>query len=395
MTSPSAERRTRWLRGTRRLRSTWWLRHLPLALALAAAAACASGRGGRAVEHRLRLEIGERGLDPARIVLPFETTPEMRSWARATVSRGGVEEQRLQQLLLALLERDGRKLRYDRNRTATAVEVWRDGVANCLSFTHLFVGLAREVGLPVYYLRIADSPRYEREGDLVVASEHVAAAWGPPHRRKVLDFSEEPVGEYHQTQVVSDLTAVALYYSNLGAGRIRAGRLDEALDALSVATRLDPELADGWVNQGVALRAGGHREEAEAAFRRALEANPSMISAYNNLASLLRQAGRDTEARRLLEVADRQANRDPFTYLALGDLALAEGRLDEAARFYRRALRRHPGRAEPLAALGRCALAAGQRGDAQRWLRRAHRADPTEPRTVELRRLLGGPARSG
>jgi tetratricopeptide (TPR) repeat protein len=349
---------------------------------------CATLDSGASFVERTRIQIHERGLDPDVVAVPFETTDEMRRWARATVTSQGKEEERLQQLLLALLERDGRKLRYDRNRTATAPEVWRDGVANCLSFTHLFVGLAREVGLPVYYLRIADSPRYERDGELVVASEHVAAAWGPPHKRRVLDFSEEPIGEYHQTQVVSDLTAVAFYYSNLGAGRIRAGRLDAALDALAVATRLDPELADGWVNQGVALRAGGRRDEAEAAFRRALEANPSMISAYNNLGALLREAGRDEEARRLLEVTDRRANHDPFSYLALGDLSLAEGRLEEAARFYRRALRLHPGRAEPLAALGRQALAAGERRAAERWLRKARQADPVEPRTAELRRLL-------
>lgn len=358
-----------------------------------ALAGCASRGAGESLAERTRIQIRERGLDPRGVAIPFETTEEMRRWARAVVVGRGKEEEQLQRLLVGLLERDGRKLVYDRNRTATATEVWRDGVANCLSFTHLFVGLAREVGLPVYYLRIADSPHYEREGDLVVASEHVAAAWGPPHKRRVLDFSEQPIGEYHQTQVVSDLTAVALFYSNLGAGRIRGGDISAALDALATATRIDPELADGWVNLGVALRAAGRREEAEAAFRRALEANPAIVSAYNNLASLLRQVGRDDEARRLLEVTVRQANRDPFSYLALGDLSLAEGRLDEAERYYRRALRLHPGRAEPLAALGRCALAAGARRDAERWLRRARQVDPAEPRTVELDRLLAGARR--
>lgn len=367
-----------------------------LLLASAAAlAACASQGLGSGSVDRTRREIRERGLDPAAVVVPFETDDEMRRWARERVPRrGGRDEEQLQQLLLALLDRDGRELVYDRNHSATAKEVWREGVANCLSFTHLFVGLARDLGLPVYYLRVADSPHYEREGELVVASEHVVAAWGPPDRRMALDFSREPAGEYHKTMVISDLTAVALYYSNLGAGRIRASRIDEALAVLDVATRIDPELADGWINRGVALRAAGRDGEAEAAFRRALEANPAMVSAYNNLASLLRQTGRDEEARRLLEVTDRRSNRDPFSYLALGDLALAEGRHEEAERFYRRALRLHPGRAEPMAALGRCALAAGDRRAAERWLRDAERADPDAPRVVELARQLTPPPRS-
>jgi len=365
------------------------------ALLLACAAtltACASRGLGSGSVDRTRHQIRARGLDPAAVVVPFETDDEMRRWAREHAPRrGGRDEEQLQRLLAELLERDGRALVYDRNRTATGKEVWRDGVANCLSFTHLFVGLARDLGLPVYYLRVADSPHYEREGELVVASEHVVAAWGPPDRRMALDFSREPAGEYHKTMVISDLTAVALYYSNLGAGRIRGGRIDEALAALELATRVDAELADGWINRGVALRAAGRDGEAEAAFRRALEANPAMISAYNNLASLLRQSGRDEEARRLLEVTDRRSNRDPFSYLALGDLSLAEGRHEEAVRFYRRALQLHPGRAEPLAALGRCALAAGDRHEAERWLRDAERADPDAPRVVELARQLSPP----
>jgi len=368
-------------------------RPAPFLALLALAAGCASGGSGPAHEARTRAMLRERGLDPERVVLPFAATPEMRAWARATVPTGAGDEERLQQLLLALLQRDGRELRYDRDRTATAVEVWRDGVANCLSFTHLYIALAREVGLPVYYLRVADSPRYEREGELVVASEHVAAAWGPPHRRRVLDFSERPVGEYHRTQVISDLTAVALYYSNLGAGRVRAGQVEAALDPLATATRIDPELPDGWINLGVALRGMGRLSESEAAFRRALEADARAVSAYNNLASLLVQLGRGEEARHLLELTDRQANRNPFSYLALGDLSLALGRHEEAERLYRQALRRHPGAAEPLAALGECARVAGRRREAERWLRAAERIDPAQPRAVALARALRAPRR--
>lgn len=355
---------------------------------LAIAVGCASGGAGPAFEVRVRGALRERGLDPGQIVLPLETTPEMRAWARGAVPAGGGDEERLQQLLLALLQRDGRELRCDRDRTSTAIEVWRDGVANCLSFTHLFVALAREIGLPVYYLRVMDAPRYQREGDLVVASEHIAAAWGPPHRRRILDFGERPAGEYRRTQVISDLSAVALHYSNLGAGRLRAGQIAAALEPLETATRIDPELPDGWINLGVALRGSGRLTESEAAFRRALEADARAVSAYNNLASLLRQFGREEEARRLLDLAVREANRSPFSYLALGDLALAHGRLEEAERFYRQALRRLAGGAEPLAALGECAWRSGRRREAERWLRAAERVDPGEPRTQALAHSL-------
>ena len=133
---------------------------------------CAPASSGLTVAMRdsLRIQIAERGLDPDTIVLPFHATEEMRRWVREQVRTGGEPDLRLQQLLQALLHREGAELTYQRGVTATAEEVWRTHQANCLSFTHLYVGLAREIGLPVYYLRVSDLQSFEKDGDLVVAT---------------------------------------------------------------------------------------------------------------------------------------------------------------------------------------------------------------------------------
>ena len=365
------------------------------ALALAVAGCASRGGLGEETQDRLVAQVRARGLDPHEIVIPFVADDEMRRWVREAVTTGGTPEERLEQLLRAILHREGEELTYRRGVTATAQEVWRTRVANCLSFTHLYVGLARELQLPVYYLRVSDLQNFEKDGDLVVASEHVTAAYGPPSKRRVLDFTDRPVAEYHEIEQISDITAVALYYSNLGAQRIREGRSEEAHELLSIAVRLDPELGDGWVNLGVAERRLGHPDAAETDFRRALEANPRLVSAYNNLASLLERLGRPDEARGLLELTDRRGNRNPFSYLALGDLALRSGRLPEAERFYRRAQRLDPGNAEPMAALGQWAIAAGKRREAERWLQRAEEIAPAQPRVVELARSLRGAPPAG
>ena len=368
-----------------------------LAVCGALLAGCSTASSGLSVAMRdsLRIQIAERGLDPDEVVMPFRANEAMRHWVREQVKTGGEPSSRLEQLLQALLHRDGIELSYQRGFTATAEEVWETNKANCLSFTHLYVGLAREIGLPVYYLRVADLQSFEKDGDLVVASEHITAAFGPPHRRHVLDFTDRPVAEYRQIEPISDLRAVALHYSNLGANLIRTDQTVEAARMLEVATRLDPELADGWVNLGVAKRRLGLPAEAERYFRQALEVDPTANSAYNNLASLLQRLGRAAEASRVLALTDRQRNRNPFSYLALGDLALREGRLDEAERFFRRALRLDPEQAGALAALGQWALAAGRRDAAERWLKRAEEADPAEPRVSELARSLRTATRQG
>jgi len=358
-------------------------------LVAAALSGCASGHLSQELRKATIEAVEQRGLDPSEIVIPFDLDDEMRSWVHEEVSTSGRPLERLSNLLQALLSRRSGGLTYERNHTATAQEVWRGGVANCLSFTHLFVGLARELDVPVYYLRVSDLQHFEKDGDLVVASEHVTAAYGPASRRRILDFSEQENYDYHLTRQISDITAIALYYSNLGAGRIRDGDTEGALELLVKSIRLDPELADGWVNYGVALRRLGRPDEAESAFRRALEADPRMTSAYNNLASLLERSGRAEEAKGLLELTDRHANRNPFSYLALGDLSFREGRIDEAERYYRRAQRLNPQSAEAFAALGQVALAGGDRRQAERWLRKARSADPESQRAADLARSLG------
>lgn len=344
---------------------------------------------------RLEEQIRDRGLDPAAVIIPFELNDEMRQWVREEKNVGGDPQQRLGQLLRAILHRNGNELTYERGYTATAREVWQTNRANCLSFAHLYIGLARESGLRVYYLRVADLQNFEKDGDLVVASEHITAAYGPPTERRVLEFTDRPVKQYYETEPISDLTAIALHYSNLGAQRIRESRFQEAEELLQTAVRLDPELADGWLNLGVSLRRLGRVAEAETSFRRALEANPRLVPAYNNLAALLERDGRTEEARALLDLTDRRGNRNPFSYIELGDLAFREKRLDQAERFYRRALKFDSEQAESLAALGQCALAAGRRREAERWFIRADAADPGNPRTLDLARRLFGPVPIG
>lgn len=372
------------------MRTPAWLRaSFPALLGLLLAVGCSSSGALRTVlEESLRLRIDAAGLDPREVELPFRLTPEMREWARHTVKMGGSAEERLQRLLRHLLLRDGQTLVYQSGHTGTAQEVWETRRANCLAFTHLYVGMARELELPVYYLRVTDLQSYERDGDLVIASEHITAAYGPASQRRVLDFSDRPVTSYHAVQPISDLTAVALYYSNRGAELIRDGHSAEALRALEIAVALDPELPDGWVNYGVALRRKGRSAEAERAYRRALELDPRQSAAYQNLAALLRLQGREREAQDLLALTVRGSSRNPFSYLALGDLSLREGRLEEAERFYRRALRLEPELAEPHAALGLWALAAGREREARSWLRKAEKLDPESPRVDELARRI-------
>ena len=118
------------------------------------------------------------GVAPAPPVKPLAVTPEMRAWVRERVGRAGAAEGRVDRLLRALQAPEV-GLRYDPFASRTAADVFADRRFNCLAFAHLFVALAREVGVEAYYLEVPRAERYRRAGDLVLHSGHVAAAWGP------------------------------------------------------------------------------------------------------------------------------------------------------------------------------------------------------------------------
>ena len=375
---------------TRRV-APFFLAVLTLSLTLVGAAGCGSMPSRLVTPSEMTEAIQGRGLDPAGVVVPYLITDEMRAWVRKHVPEDEPMERKLEILLAKLVGPEGLKMEYAAGYTGTAQEVFEQRRANCLAFTSLFVGLAREAGVPVYYLDVEDIEKFEKEGDLVVVSGHVSAGYGLARELRVLDFSADPqTGTTRRVERISDLRAISLFHSNRGAELLRASQYQEALEWLRKAVALDPEFVRPWINYGVALRRTGDLAGAEVAYRKALEIDPDTVSAYQNLASLLRQAGRNQEADELLALTAQIGSRNPFSYLALGDLSFAHGRYEEARRFYRRALRLQRDSPEPYAAMGLLSLATGDAGDAERWLRKAVAIDQENGRVKRLSARIQG-----
>src|SRR5262249_28072108 len=152
---------------------------MPVLVAVSLAAAgvgCAGSRAPYTARDLVR-KIRSQGIDPATIVIPFELNAEMRQWAHQMVPDVVPSEKRLDRLLNAMLDPETLKLQYEAGYTGTAREVFETRKANCLGFTNLFVAMAREVEIPVYFMDVDDMEKFEKEGDLVVESGHVTAGF--------------------------------------------------------------------------------------------------------------------------------------------------------------------------------------------------------------------------
>lgn len=353
--------------------------------------ACSYHRGGpRSVgPGELERLIRSRGLRPTHVVVPYRLSAEMKRWLHERVPKSVQGHgDRLFYLSRALFQSPDFEIRYERGHTGTALDVFETQRANCLAFTHLFIGMARELSIPVYFLEVRDLENYRKEGDLIVVSDHVAVGFGPSHDLHIIDFAATEGLEYRRITIIDDYRAIAMFYSNRGAEQLRLGRYEEALSWLRSAVAIDPGYAASWVNLGVALRRSGDLTAAEAVYRHALELDLHSTSALQNLAALLNYQGKDEEAVELLELADRSSNRNPYTYLTLGDLSMRHGEIEAAGRFYRKALRRQGQNAESIAAMGLWLLQQGKTKKALGWLQRAEDLDPASERVALLKHRL-------
>jgi len=322
------------------------------------------------------------------IPLPNKLSDGMKEWLHNRVSRSAAPSDQLEQLLTAMQSRKGLEIQYEAGFTGTAIEVFVQERANCLSFSHLFVSFARELGLQAYYVSVDRMQRYRRSGDLIVLTGHVAAAWGYGTDRKLIEFNVIDKTDPRLARKIGDSTAHALYHANRGAELLQVGDHDGALKALTMAVILDIHLPDAWVNLGVARRRTDDLRGAEIAYRKAAELDPNYLPAYHNLLMLFDLEGDRDTVDEFFGILDRRSNRNPYIYLELGDLSSDYERFEEAKRFYRRAQRLDRTLAEPHAAMGLLALREGDKQQALEFLDKARDIDSEDDRTQLLARSL-------
>jgi hypothetical protein len=107
------------------------------------------------------------------------------------------------------------------------------------------------------------------------------------------------------TDAVERYPAEGPFRHSLGAARFRAGDLPGALDAFTVALRLDPASPRVQYNLGLVYTKLGRIHEAVASYERAVERDPMDVKALANLGLLYERSGESEQALRAYRAALR------------------------------------------------------------------------------------------
>lgn len=313
--------------------------------------------------------------DPPAIVSTDEVmalSDDMREFLEAHVDEGARSSYKLRQLAQAIISDPSFGLEYE-EITRTAAEAFRTKKANCMSYTNMFVVLARGVGLDARFQEVDIPPDWTYANDTYVLNLHINIHVEiGMHGEQVVDFNIADFDADYEMRIISDERAMAHFFNNLGAELMQEDRLTEAFMAFRRAIgENDRRFSAAWTNLGTLYNRHGHAYHAEAAYLQALEADVSDLIAMSNLTALYERRGDRQRAAHYRARVESHRKHNPYYRYRLAREALAAGDPDSAIGHLRYASRELKNEDRFCALLAVAYLQKGDKEKSQRWMGRA------------------------
>lgn len=303
------------------------------------------------------------------------------------------QRQRLEQLLHFMLDPDALGIVYDEAATLTISQTYAERRANCLSFTLLFLALAREAGLDARGQEIRNTLTWHQREDTIYRNNHVNAGVRIGTQNLSIDTSSDQVIAGERPVVISEQRLLAHYYNNLAMEQLAHGNIAAALQLMDAALATAPEYAPLWSNAGVLHMRNQDIAMAERSYAKALKLDPEEGGALFNMVSLTHKLGdarREADYRRRLS---RVEQKDPLHHFMLAMGYERNGDDAQAIVHYRRAIRLYRGEHRFYSALAKAYLKVGDPKRAGKALLRARALSEGATRAAYTARLqeLTGP----
>lgn len=259
-----------------------------------------------------------------------EPSDAMRSYVAEIVGNRRLASMRFRRLF-ETLNRDGYfDAVYSADRTLTAAQAFEARGGNCLSYTNMFVALAREAGLDARYQVVDIPPSWDADSGFLIRYTHVnvvlrnVSLEGHPGDRVIVDFNIVHPDPDNPQREVSDDYAESLFYANRSVALLRLGNSRESFAYLRRALSIAPENLDLWINLGAFYATQHDYGSSVEAYDVALQIDPRNKSAYSGLARSYANAGNAELAATYEEKVRNYRRRNPYYHYALAQAAFAE-----------------------------------------------------------------------
>ncbi|MEM9622064.1 MAG: transglutaminase domain-containing protein [Pseudomonadota bacterium] len=267
---------------------------------------------------------------------PLWVSPEMAEFAAIPAYRRMTHYSRFRFLMKKLLDNDYFVEQYVADATHTAAMTFERRKGNCVSYTNLFVALAREAGLDASFQLVTGRPVWNVESGYLVKNNHINVVLkqitmpGYTNNEMTVDFNAIDMDEDASRRRISDEHAVSLFYANIAIQHLRRQEFTDAFAYLKRAITTAPANQDLWNNLGVLYSVMEQPQMAEASYRTALRLEPRNKTAIAGVAKSLEQQGRLEEAQHYAELARRYQRRNPYYHFAVAQQAYSKNAYEAA-----------------------------------------------------------------
>ncbi len=293
----------------------------------------------------------------------FGLTKEMELFAEtatAKATRSDAKAEALHQALIGSTSYGGRGITYSAYETITGVDAFEQRKANCISYTLLFVAMARHVGLNAEVNEVILPPTWDmRASDTYLLMRHVNAKVFMPRPGKtlarvigtadvsdiVVDLEMRRYRAHYKQQVINNDLVAAQFYSNRGMELAAEGNKREGFLYLRKALMMSQEPSYIWSNFGSFYRRQKLLPQAEAIYLHGLSINPRDYTIMHNLAGLYKEMGNTAQYEYYQKRVRQHRNANPYYMYKRAEEKVAEGNYKDALTLVKAAIQKEEGEA--------------------------------------------------
>ncbi len=287
----------------------------------------------------------------------FGLTPEMRHFAEtvtASVKRKDAIAEALHQSLMTSRAHGGRGITYTAYITNTGIDAFEQRQANCLSYTLLYVAMARHLGLNAEVNEVMLPPTWDmRDSDTYLFMRHVNAKVFMPRGHMfswvrvaetadvgdiVVDLEMRRFRAHYKQKVIDKDLVAAQFYSNRGMEFAAEGNAREAFLYLRKALLMSAEPSYIWSNFGSFYRRQKMFNEAEAIYLHGLAINPRDYTIMHNLAGLYLELGNKAKNKEYQQRVRQHRNANPYYMFKLAEEFAQKNEDEKALELLRKAI---------------------------------------------------------